>query len=167
MTGYNSSTATVSNDGLYRYDLTRVWGSGGDLALFVMLNPSTADHRRDDPTIRRCVNYAKSWDCQGLVVVNLFAYRATLPSDLRRATAPVGRDNDRTIRYWSEEVSGPIVCAWGPHGRYLGRDAQVVELLYGRRIECLGLTKGGHPQHPLMMPNAATLRPFMPWMQGR
>ena len=115
--------------GAYRYLLTRRWGLG-PAALFVMLNPSTADDVDDDPTIRRCVGFARRWRLGGLEVVNLYALRATDPRDLFAHRAPVGRDNDDAI---SDAVAraAHIVVAWGVHGlRDPRRVARVVDLRY-------------------------------------
>src|SRR5581483_9586135 len=97
----------------YRYSLARFFGDGG-VVNFIMLNPSTADAETDDPTIRRCLGFAKAWGYGTLVVTNLFAYRATDPAELAKAGDPVGPDND--TRLWSEaQLSDLVVCAWGNH----------------------------------------------------
>ncbi len=123
-----------------------------------MLNPSTADAERDDPTIRRCAGFARSWGFGGMTVVNLFALRATDPARLRRARDPVGRDNDRHIA--AAASAGLVVVAWGVHGRLGERDRAVLALLSGCRPGCLGTTRGGHPRHPLYLPAATRCRPF-------
>src|SRR5689334_19453129 len=112
--------AVISACGRYRYVLTRQVGPGSRRATFVMLNPSTADATNDDPTIRRCIGFAREWGCGRLVVLNLFAFRATDPADLKRAIDPVGPENrdwfERTLR---PPHDGPLVCAWGVHGTFL------------------------------------------------
>ena len=142
----------------YRYCLWRRWSAGGTVA-FVMLNPSTADAERDDPTIRRCAGFARAWGFGGMTVVNLFALRATDPARLRRARDPVGRDNDRHI---AAAAAGArmVVVAWGVHGDLAGRDRTVLALLVGRRPRCLGVTSGGHPRHPLYLAATTRHRPF-------
>lgn len=143
--------AVLSADGVYRYQLLRRWGRGASIVAFVMLNPSTADAHRDDATIRRCIAFAKRWGHDGLVVVNLFAYRATDPTKLDEAADPVGPDNDDHIRQACQGASR-VVCAWGAHPKAAKRAPAVVQLL-PRGIQCLGLTSSGHPRHPLYMAN--------------
>jgi hypothetical protein len=113
-----------------------------------MLNPSTADAARDDPTIRSCVHFTRQWGYGGLVVVNLFAWRATDPAELVAASDPVGPANDATIARYA--MGRRIIAAWGSHGELLDRDCAVLEMLGDRRrIACLGLTASGKPRHPL------------------
>jgi hypothetical protein len=147
-----AATATFSPCRTYRYALTRRW-SARPLPVFVMLNPSTADALVDDPTIRRCAGFAKSWTCGGFAVVNLFGLRATDPRQMRGHPDPVGPDNDLVIASLlsGDHPAGPVVCAWGAHPGTTERARQVMELLRNRRISplCLGTTKGGQPRHPL------------------
>jgi len=163
MTGlFLRSSAILSPCGLYRYSLSRVWDERLPLVCWVMLNPSTADADRDDPTIRRCVGFARDWGAGGIVVTNLFAFRATDPRELFRAKGPVGPDNDRHI---AESSGGRrTLAAWGAHGGYLGRDLEVLRLLgaLGCRVECLGLTKKGLPRHPLYVSGQAQPAPLPP-----
>ncbi len=144
------SVAVYSDCERYRYVLTRVWEPGGRRALFVMLNPSTATEVQNDPTVERCERRARALGFGAFRVVNIFAWRATDPKEMRATADPVGPDNDAAIREglgWADAV----ICAWGAHGAHLNRDAEVAALL--RAAGCwplvLGLTKGGHPQHPL------------------
>lgn len=149
--------AQLSEDGRYRYQLTRRW-SEGPVACFIGLNPSTADARVDDPTIRRCIGFARSWGCGALEMLNLFALRATDPRVMRADSAPVGPDNEQWLRSACER-SEIIVACWGVHGVHLGRAGEVRGLL-GDDLLCLGTTKDGHPRHPLYLPASAQLRPF-------
>lgn len=153
------STARFSLDGVYRYELTRRWARG-PVACWVMLNPSTADAKQDDPTIRRCVRFSRDWGLSGLVVVNLFAYCATDPSELRGVSDPIGPDNDEAI-HDAAVRSRIVIAAWGAHGSLHGRDFDVAgdlrRALLGGHIHCLGRTADGAPRHPLRLP--ATLRP--------
>ena len=110
--------AFLSEDRMYRYGLSRVWDKSRPYVLFIGLNPSTADENKDDPTIRRCVDYVCKWGYGGLKMANLFAYRATLPSDLRKAKEPIGVDNDKYIKELSKSAAITIV-AWGNDGSYL------------------------------------------------
>ena len=124
-----------------------------------MLNPSTADAVRDDPTIRRCIGFARAWGYRRLVVTNLFGLRATLPAALRRAADPVGpRNNQYVMR--AARGADRIVCAWGVHGALGNRAAEVLTLLGGFHVEHLGLTRHGHPRHPLYVPASTPLRPL-------
>jgi hypothetical protein len=155
------STATISDCGKYRYTLSRVW----DMALpqmgFVMLNPSTADADTDDPTIRKCIGFAKRGHCGGINVVNLFAFRATDPADLRKAGYPCGPDNDAHIAR-AMLASHSAVCAWGANARNLARPAEVLALLrkLNRHPVALRLLAGNVPAHPLMLPYTCDLQPM-------
>jgi len=116
-----------------------------------MLNPSTADAQRDDPTIRRCTGFARRWGFGGIEVVNLFAWRATKPEELRRASDPVGRLNDRAILRAARECAMTI-AAWGNHGAWMGRTDRVLEILRGVcEVRVFGLTAIGQPKHPLYL----------------
>jgi hypothetical protein len=154
--------ATLSDCGTFRYRLLRKWGCGSPL-LFVMLNPSTADAEEDDPTIRRCVKFAQAHDYGALEVVNLFAYRATDPKDLRRAGYPVGPENDHHIAEAVRDSAG-VCVAWGANAAGLERPGivlrQLRDLGVNRRLFCLRVTRGGYPQHPLMLPSSCRLMPF-------
>ena len=94
---YTSQNARFSKCKSYRYSLGRSWGEGSGKAVFIGLNPSTADQRKDDPTIKRCVGFARAWGCGSMEIVNLFAFCATKPEDLKRYAKPIGRNNDRWI----------------------------------------------------------------------
>jgi hypothetical protein len=154
--------AVISTCGKFRYLLTREWGTGGEVATFVMLNPSTADAEKDDPTIRKCVAFSRLWGCGKLQVVNLFAFRATNPKDMMNAEDPVGPENSRYVKQAVGGAGGPVVCAWGVHGRHLDQDLAMLRWLAEAGVEPLALavTKGGHPKHPLYVPSDAPLRPF-------
>jgi len=161
-------TAAISTDNVYRYWLNREWGEGegriGDGATFVMLNPSTADAENDDPTIRRCIGFAKSWGCVRLRVVNLYAYRATKPEAMFNARHEVGidivgPDNDMWVTHALRVTAGPVVAAWGANAQP-DRVAEVMALPGAARMQVLGLTKAGAPRHPLYMPAASTLTPY-------
>jgi hypothetical protein len=141
--------ACISGCGTYRYALWRCWGSGPQV-LFVMLNPSTADHQHDDPTIRRCIGFAARWGYGAVAVGNLFAFRTPSPRVLKRAACPVGRANDRWLQRLAAE-SSCVIAAWGNEGTFLGRDAQVRDLL--KPLHALALTRQGQPRHPLYLPS--------------
>lgn len=164
----------ISPCGRYRYALHRKLDDFDRKAcMFLMLNPSTADGRQDDPTIRRCIGFAKAWECSRLYVANLFAWRATDPDELKRNGTGggdiVGPDNQGWVEAIADVVTsrwdtpGPIVCAWGPKGVYMRQNDTVTGWLEETyRLQCLGFSNGGFPRHPLMMPKAAKLEPFKP-----
>lgn len=133
----------------YRYSLWRECIGGEGYAMFVGLNPSTADETQDDPTIRRCIAFAKAWGYAGLCMTNLFAFRATDPKDMKAAADPVGPDNNKHIGILAQRA-GVVVAAWGANGTHLGRDAEVLAML-DQALHCLALTKDGHPCHPLYL----------------
>jgi hypothetical protein len=155
-----SRSAELSPCGRYRYLLTRTLGTGNGTCVFVMLNPSTADHTVDDQTIRQCVGFTAAWGYRRLAVVNLFAWRATLPRDMLTAIDPIGPAGDDWILH-AARCADRIVCAWGEHGRHRGRGAAVRSLLQadGRALHHLGLTKGHHqPRHPLYLARETALQ---------
>lgn len=156
-----SSGAEFSPCNTYRYSLSRWWSShpvAGRCCLFVMLNPSTADATADDPTIRRCIGFARSWGFDGLEVVNIFALRSTDPRTLYAHPEPIGPRNDEVIAE-SACFAGRVVCAWGNHGRLLGRGAEVLASLVAAGIQpwCFRLTRAGQPEHPLYQSSAREL----------
>jgi hypothetical protein len=152
-------------DGPWRYMLRRRWADGGEVC-WIMLNPSTADALHDDPTIRRCVGFSKAWGFGGLVVVNLFALRATDPTRLRPVfyyqgeyMETVGPDNDA----WIDRETGTaalIVAAWGNNGTIWNRGDEVRETIGADRLHHLGLTKAGQPRHPLYVRSATAPIPW-------
>ncbi|NHC35834.1 DUF1643 domain-containing protein [Scytonema millei VB511283] len=153
-------SAAIAPDGLYRYSLTRVWETDLPCIGFIMLNPSTADATKDDPTIRRCINFARNWGYGGIEVGNLFAYRATDWLVLRRVFDPVGCENDSYLMRMQQSVE-KIVIAWGNYGSWQQRDKSVLGLLsQGRVLYCLGVTLQGQPRHPLYVRGGAVLIPY-------
>ena len=152
------SGATIDPSGLYRYRLWRSWGEGPSV-LWILLNPSTADHQTNDPTIRRCIEFSIRWGYHGIEVVNLFAWRATSPSAMKSALDPVGPLNDRYIVDVANQCD-LVVAGWGVHGAHKDRDKQVIRLFEGFEIKCLGKTRDGHPRHPLYLPYSAVLSPL-------
>lgn len=122
-----------------------------------MLNPNTADAECDDPTIRRCIRFAQSWGCGSVEIVNLFAYRTPDPCALLHAADPTGPDNDHYL-IQAIDRAHTIVVAWGTHGSLLDRNRFVLDLLAAReQAFCLGLTKNGHPRHPLYVKGTVPL----------
>ena len=154
-------SAVISNCGDYRYELRRRWTARASkrfTVAFIGLNPSTADASNDDPTIRRCMGYAQSWQFKQLVVVNLFAWRATLPSDLKNAPDPIGPLNDEYINE-AVKKSGLIVACWGEHGQFLNR-ADTIRPQYKSRLHYLKCNRSGEPAHPLYLPASLTPQKF-------
>lgn len=152
-----SRSATISDCTLYRYDLRRWWDDEKPWALFWMLNPSAADAAIDDPTIRRCMSFARREGCGGLMVVNWFAWRAVDPPELREATHPIGRENDWHIRTAISLCKGPLIAAWGAHPIVKPRLPELPGLIGSRQLVCLGRTKDASPRHPLYVRADATL----------
>lgn len=144
------SSAVYSPCGSYRYVLTREWSPELPRALFVMLNPSTATEIQNDPTVERCERRARVLGFGAFRVCNIFAFRATDPRVMRVADDPVGPENDAAIRE-SADWGDKVICAWGAHGAHLSRGPYVETLLRstGKRLWHLGVTKDGHPRHPL------------------
>ncbi len=128
-------------------------GEHGRVATFIMLNPSTADATHNDPTLRKCISFARQWQCNTLQVLNLFAVRATRPQDMKRIADPVGPEN----QHWFAHALTPtknthfVICAWGMHGVFMGQDRIVLCWLAEQNIAsyALGFTQGGYPRHPL------------------
>ncbi|MBS9476185.1 DUF1643 domain-containing protein [Ancylobacter radicis] len=191
---YIAKGADISPCGRYRYRLWREWrlhplpaqwdmwaeddgtpvvdGAGQQIGepkacIFIMLNPSTADGNDDDPTIRRCVGFARAWGYDRLEVINLFAHRATDPQALLALTHnddPVGPRNREAfdaVLFGGHPV-GTIICAWGAHGAHLGQDETALGWLGARARHALGLTKDGHPRHPLYVAGDAAPSLFRP-----
>jgi hypothetical protein len=159
--GDAESLAVYSECERYRYALTRVWDPAGRKALFVMLNPSTATEVQNDPTVERCERRARALGFGAFRVCNIFAWRETDPRAMRAAAEPVGPGNDAAIAEacgWADQ----IVCAWGSHGAHLDRGPQVEALMRatGRPLHHLGLTKHGHPRHPLYIGYAVQPAPW-------
>lgn len=160
------SGATISDCGLYRYHLWRVWDDEKPTLCFVMLNPSTADAAEDDPTIRRCIGFAKRDGYGGISVRNLFALRATNPAELSKAKDPVGPDNDKHLFMSCALISrlshrARLVAAWGklPSGRLLRARAQRgINIVRVNAPHCLGVNKDGSPKHPLYLANTPMTR---------
>jgi hypothetical protein len=142
--------ASIDKMGLYRYSLWREWNINAPNLVFIMLNPSKADADIDDPTLRRCINFAKSWGFGSLTVVNLFGYRSASPLDLRQVDDPIGKQNDRYLKK-AIKSADRVVVAWGNNGKLMQRDRLVLELLSKHNVQphCLGVTQAGYPRHPL------------------
>lgn len=155
-TSLEKGDAYFSPDRHYRYALSRVWGDG-PMMLFIGLNPSTADETKLDPTMRRVLRFAQREGCGGMWMGNLFAIRATDPLDMRRHFSPIGPDNDQWLLDMAHWCANKIVCGWGTHGGWLDREREVIRLLDGHKLHCLGQTKDGHPRHPLYLSSSTPL----------
>lgn len=147
------TAAALSRCQTYRYALWRRW-SDAPPVLFIMLNPSTADETQDDPTIRRCMAFARRWGHGGIVVGNLFALRSPHPADLRTCADPIGPDNDAWLTRLAQDCTA-VVGAWGNHGTFMNRGQEVAARF--PNLRCLGLTKRLQPRHPLYVPADAPL----------
>jgi hypothetical protein len=161
---YLHSSAILSDDRKHRFVLHRCWGDPSRRCVFVGLNPSTADERNDDPTIRKCVGFATRWGFGAIDMVNLFSIRSTDPDALIDLAGDLNRaESDGWLRDRFATASR-IVLAWGAH-------AKLRQMIYLRAFEVrgflpinvevgdLGKAKGGAPRHPLMLPYVT---PFMP-----
>jgi len=141
-------TATISPCQKYRYSLRRAWQEGSRIACFIMLNPSTADARQDDPTIRRCIGFSQDWHMDALEVVNLFAWRATDPQSLKVCPSPEGPMNNDYILQAAWRAT-TIIVAWGSNPYAQSRRLAVSALLKRFPLFCVGTNRDGNPKHPL------------------
>lgn len=172
---YLASDAVISEDGLYRYVLNRRW-SDGPVMPWICLNPSTADHRVDDPSVRRMCGFARREGCGGICVLNEYALRSPNPDALRDAAEvagidPAGPENDKwlaglgelaEIAAAYEELVIPAVAAWGAHPLAAARAPRVLELIAPLPLVCLGVTRSGAPRHPLYVRSSTPLIPWTP-----
>lgn len=143
--------AIFSPCGLYRFTLHRRWSKGFTLLNFLMLNPSTATDDKPDPTVTRCIGFAKDLGYSGLIVTNLYAFRATDPKEMKTAESPIGADNDRYILEMAK-LCKMTICAWGNHDRKRGRFVAQMLSSQGVNLAYLRLTNLGCPSHPLYLP---------------
>lgn len=153
------SSALLSPCRQYRYTLWRKWDPSKGYVAFIGLNPSTADETEDDPTIRRCIAFAKAWNYGALCMLNLFAWRDTDPAKMKAAQDPVGIHNDAILQALASGA-GVTVAAWGVHGTHQGRDASVRAMI--PNLHYLRLTNEGHPGHPLYLPSHLKPNAFTP-----
>ena len=151
---YKLRSAGLSCCGRYRYWLRRIWDPALAHCVFIGLNPSTADAREDDPTLRRCLSFARGWGYGSLLLVNLFSLRATDPRALKMASDPIGPRTDLWLRRAAAETD-TVIAAWGNGGPLMNRGMKVHQML--KNPCCLGLTALGMPRHPLYCPKRATL----------
>lgn len=156
------NSATISPDGLYRYDLVRVWDASLPRVCWIMLNPSKADGTHDDQTIRKCIGFSQIWDFGSIIVVNLFALRSTDPAGLWRVADPRGPNNQAAINSATGSAA-MVVAAWGAHPKVADLSRGMAELLRKRGVllHHLGLTKDGHPKHPCYLPYSVKPTPWL------
>ena len=150
-------SAVFSSCRKYRYSLTRSWNLTENYVLFIGLNPSIADEMVDDPTLTRCINFAKDWGYGGLIMVNLFAYMSTYPSELKKIKLPIGKENNKYILK-SHQKSQSTVVAWGNDCDFLERDKEVLKIISNPM--CLNINKSGQPAHPLYQKKDQELTSF-------
>lgn len=150
----------LSNDGRYRYHLWRRWTNGMGSVLWIMLNPSTANHERDDATLRKIQGFSRRWGYGALEVVNLFAYRATDPRNLFDIGDPIGPENDDWINRAIPEAT-MVMAAWGAHGNFFGRSIALRGMLSHHHVLCLGKCASGEPKHPVRLGYDTVLEPFI------
>ena len=157
---FGLATATFNEARTHRFRLSRVWDDALPRVNFIMLNPSTADALKLDPTVRRCVGFAKLWGAGSLEVTNVFALRSTDPRALLSDPDPVGPGNDDAI-VAAASAADIIIVAWGVHAK--GRGLEVSEILRSHHLKAnaLRLTKEGTPAHPLYVPSKVTPVPFV------
>ena len=149
--------AILSDDRKYRYVLSRNWDETKPTVLFIGLNPSIADESEDDPTIRRCINFAKDWGYGDILMTNLFAFRSTNPQGLYAEQDPIGIDNDFYIRECADKAEITIAC-WGNHGSFNNRSLEVYDLV--KSLYCLDINKSGEPKHPLYIKRDIKPKPY-------
>ena len=149
--------ANISKDKIYRYTLSRTWDSTKPTVLFIGLNLSIADENIDDPTITRCINFAKDWGYGTLLMANLFAFRSTYPKEIYLIDDPIGKDNDHYILECVKQ-SNLIIACWGNNGTYMDREKIIKELV--PNLYCLQKNKNGTPHHPLRLPRDINPIPF-------
>lgn len=148
----------------YRCRLRQIWEPTLPSLCFLMLNPSTADETRNDPTVERCERRARATaECGGVEIINIFSYRATMPEDMKAQADPTGPDNDAHILEAARNAH-MVICAWGRHGQHLDRGRNVLEMLHRECIKtyCLKINSDGYPAHPLYIGYNVKPTPYPP-----
>ena len=165
---YPNTHTIWSADRVYRYFLRRPVDENVALSslpplAFLLLNPSTADENKDDPTVAKARRYAHFWGYGEVIILNIFAFRATNPRLLCLQENPIGDENDSIIKNTVQTVltlGGDVVCGWGNHGQILGRCYDMRSLLKGQKIKAFPFTKQGEPGHPLYLRHDVRLECF-------
>ena len=159
-----SSGAIFSPCKKYRYTLWRAWEipEFPQVCLWIMLNPSVADEKINDPTVARCIKYSQGWGFTGLIVCNIFAVRSTDPRILYNQPNCIGPENDAHITRCIKSAD-KIICAWGNHGQIDGRGKRVLEMISdsGKTPYCLEQNSGGEPKHPLYCAGNLAMTPMI------
>ena len=145
---FSKSGAVFSDCRSYRYALWRMWDGDKPLVMIIGLNPSTADEKVNDPTITRCISFARSWGYGGVCVTNLFGFRATAPTELKAHHDPIGKENDA----WVHEIAkgaAITVAAWGNHGKFLNRSLEILPSL--DQLHCIKTVSYTHLTLPTIL----------------
>ena len=150
------SGADFSKCRKYRYTLWRFWDRSLPKVMFLGLNPSTADEIKNDPTVTRCINYAKLWGFGGMYMMNIFAFRTTYPVELKKANDPIGKNNNSWIMKISKDVD-KCIGAWGNDGNFMSRHETICKII--PELYCLKINQSGQPSHPLYLKSDIT--PFL------
>ena len=140
-----------------------MWDGDKPLVMIIGLNPSTADEKVNDPTITRCISFARSWGYGGVCVTNLFGFRATAPTELKAHHDPIGKENDAWVHEMAKEAA-ITVAAWGNHGKFLNRSLKI--LLSLDQLHCIKMNKSGEPAHPLYLKAKLKPVPMIPLQQA-
>lgn len=164
-------SAALSEDRKHRYILKRIWDQALPRLVVIGLNPSTADETQDDPTIRKCIKFARREGLGGLLMLNLFSWRATDPKELKKFTYHDLRtpENNTRLRQICEEESqrgSVILGAWGNDGKLFGQGSYMKILLSHIPLKCLDHNASGHPKHPLYVRDDQQFQQWTPWRFG-
>lgn len=167
---FKTSGAVFSACNLYRYKLWREWCSDLEPMVWCCQNPSTADENDDDPSVRKMMGFARANGCGGIVLYNIFAYRATDERELFKVADPIGPESlshfDGLLKYLRETPKAKLVVGWG--NQLVTKRHSLMRMAYrniglklaGAGALCLGTTKSGDPKHPLFVPYS---QPLIPW----
>jgi hypothetical protein len=150
--GDSLQRSAVILDKLHRVELRRVWNDTLPMLVVCMLNPSDADHEREDPTLHVLIYFAKFWGFGGLLIVNLYSYRTSKPAEMfAMGGAAIHVENERYVNsavVYARDHGGQLLAAWGNDGQdramfFTSWARQYVDLI------CLGTTQSGAPKHPM------------------
>lgn len=159
-----NSEAGISSDGKYRWWLFRCWAASLPLIIWIMMNPSTADHQKNDPTILKIIRYSRKWGFGAVLVLNIYAFRSSKPENLPQVLdEAVGKSNDwwiRTIFRFAVRKKVPVICAWGVKHKERGAQVRVVADEAGLRLMCLELALNAEPKHPRFLSEDLRPRPL-------
>ena len=161
---FSKSGAVFSDCRKFRYALWRMWDGDKPLVMIIGLNPSTADEKVNDPTITRCISFARSWGYGGVCVTNLFGFRATAPTELKAHHDPIGKENDAWVHEMAKGAA-ITVAAWGNHGKFLNRSLEILPSL--DQLHCIKMNKSGEPAHPLYLKAELKPVPMIPRQQAK